>query len=119
MRGSSGHRNDGWWISPAIPTVANAVLGALWGFSTFGGWGRTAFCSNDSALNMGCSGGFNTAILVSAVPASLALALVVVSWASPAIRRDLHLLDALLSIAALTWLLAEGVVFIGGWLAQA
>lgn len=119
MRGSPERRNNGWWISPAIPMIANAVLALLWGFSAFGGWGRTAFCDNDSgSLGAGCSGSFDTAAMVSAVPAFMALILSTGSWALPAVRRDPHLLDALLTIAALTWLLAEGVLFVGGWLAQ-
>ena len=99
--------------------IANAVLAVLWGFSAFGGWGRTAFCTSDSgSMDAGCSGSFTTVAVVSAVPAFLALMLSTVSWAFPAVRRDPHLLDALLTIAALTWLLAEGVLFVGGWIAQ-
>jgi hypothetical protein len=121
VRGSPGRQNNGWWVSPAIPTVANVVLSVLWVFTTLGGWGRTAFCGtgvNDSTLDTSCSDGFDTAIAVSAVPAFLALALIAFAWTAPLVRRDPRLLDALLTIAALTWLLAEGVLFIGGWMAQ-
>jgi hypothetical protein len=36
-------RPNGWWISPAIPTIANCALAVLWVFSALGGWGDAAF----------------------------------------------------------------------------
>jgi hypothetical protein len=112
--GDPGRRQDGWWISPAIPTIANVLLGVLWGFSAFGGWGRAAFCQDDKA----CADSFTTAISVSAVPAVLAVLLATGSWVFPGVRRDPALLDTLLTIAALTWIVAQGVLFIGGYIVQ-
>ena len=118
MRGGSERQDEGWWISPAIPTIANCVLGALWGFSAFGGWGRTAFCRDGGPLDQSCSSGFDTTIIISLVPAVLAGLLAVGSWVTPAVRRDPTLLDTLLTIAALTWVIAQGVLFIGGYIVQ-
>ncbi len=118
MRGGSNRQDEGWWISPAIPTIANGVLAALWAFSAFGGWGRTAFCRNGGPIDQGCSNGYDTTIVISLVPAVLAAVLAAASWALPSVRRDPTLLDTLLTIAALTWVVAQAVLFIGGYVVQ-
>jgi len=114
VHGDPDRQQNGWWISPAIPTIANVLLGVLWGFSAFGGWGRTAFCQHDPT----CSDDFNSAIAVSVVPAVLAALLALSSWLLPVVRRDPALLDTLLTIGALTWVVAQGVLFIGGYIVQ-
>jgi hypothetical protein len=118
VRGGSERQDEGWWISPAIPTIANVVLGALWAFSAFGGWGRTAFCQDSGPLDQGCSSGFDTTIMISLVPALLATLLAAGAWLIPAVRRDPTLLDTLLTIAALSWVVAQAVLFLGGYLVQ-
>ncbi|HEU5156965.1 MAG TPA: hypothetical protein VFU43_08215 [Streptosporangiaceae bacterium] len=115
MQASPGRQNR-WWISPVIPTIANVALAVLWAFSVFGGWGTAAFCGDDAARS--CADGVDLAAGVSAVPAAVAAALALGSWLSPAIRRDLDRLDGLLALAAVGWVVAEGILFVGGYLAQ-
>jgi hypothetical protein len=116
VQASPGRQNR-WWISPAIPTIANVALAVLWGFSAFGGWGTAAFCGAD-AVAEDCANGVGLAAGVSAMPAAIAAALALGSWLSPAIRRDPDRLDGLLSLAAAGWLIAGAIVFVGGYLAK-
>ncbi|TDB84577.1 hypothetical protein E1264_24080 [Actinomadura sp. KC216] len=117
MQATPGRPNS-WWISPAIPTIANCVLGLLWAFSALGGWGATAFCGEDGQRDPGCSAGFDDAVRASAPVAVLALVVAVTSWAMPGVRQRPDRLDALLTVAAFLWVLAEAVLFIGGYLAK-
>ena len=116
MQASPGRQNR-WWISPAIPTIANIALAVLWAFSAFGGWGRTAFCGDEAAAR-DCTDGVGLAEAVSAVPAAIAAALALGSWLAPAVRRDPDRLDDLLLFAAVGWIVAEAILFVGGYLAQ-
>jgi hypothetical protein len=118
MRGSPNRRFDGRWLSPAVPTVANVAIGVLWGFSAFGGWGRTAFCEVNGSVQAGCSEDFDLVIAVSSVPAVLALALAALSWGLPGVRKDAALMDLLLSVAAMAWAFAEIILSFGGYLIQ-
>ncbi|WP_131740318.1 hypothetical protein [Actinomadura roseirufa] len=111
-------RSDGWWISPVVPTIANCVLAVLWAFSTFGGWGDAAFCEAGEARDPGCAADLDHAILFSAPVAALATVAAVIAWALPSIRHNAGRLDTLLTVAAFGWVFAEGVLFIGGYLAQ-
>lgn len=115
MQASPGRQNR-WWISPAIPTIANVTLAVLWAFSAFGGWGTAAFCGDEATGD--CADGVGLAAAVSAVPAAIAAALALGAWLSPAVRRDRDRLDGLLSLAAAGWLLAEAIAFVGGYLAK-
>src|SRR5687767_2042142 len=103
-------RPNGWWISPAIPTVANVALGALWAFSTVGGWGEAAFCGEGEGRDPGCVAEFDDAVLASILPAALAFALAVSAWSLPRVRRNAGRLDALLIGAAFLWIAAEAVL---------
>ena len=116
MQASPG-RQSRWWVSPAIPTIANVALAVLWAFSAFGGWGAAAFCGDDTATGK-CADGVNVAAGVSAVPAALAAALALGSWMSAGVRRDPDRLDSLLSLAAIGWVVAEAILFVGGYLAK-
>jgi hypothetical protein len=109
-------RENRWWISPAIPTIANVALAVLWVFSAYGGWGAAAFCGD--TLRGSCADGVGLAAGVSVVPAAVAAALALGSWLSSAIRRDLDRLDGLLSLAAAGWLIAEAILVVGGYLAK-
>jgi hypothetical protein len=115
---ASPGRRHGWWISPAIPAIANITLAVLWAFSAFGGWGSTAFCGDDAVAPSACADGVDLAAGVSAVPASAAAALALASWLLPGLRRDPDRLDGLLSLAAIGWLVAEVILFVGGYLAK-
>jgi hypothetical protein len=114
---ASPSRQGRWWISPAIPTIANMTLAALWGFSAFGGWGEAAFCADD-AKRPNCVDSVDFVIGVSAVPAVLAVVVALGSWALPGVRRNADRLDDLLSVAALCWIAAEAILFVGGYLAK-
>ncbi|TDD73820.1 hypothetical protein [Actinomadura rubrisoli] len=111
-------RSNGWWISPAIPTIANGVLALLWAFSALGGWGDAAFCGDDDAHDPGCAADFENAVLLSIPVAFIAATLAITAWAMPGFRHNAGRLDALLTVAAIVWVLAEGVLFVGGYLAQ-
>lgn len=109
---------NGWWISPAIPTIANVMLAVLWLFSTLGGWGDAAFCGEGADHDATCSAGFGNAVLASVPPAAGGLGLGIASWTLPAVRHRPERLDRLLTVAAVLWVAAEAVLFVGGFLAQ-
>jgi hypothetical protein len=111
-------RSNGWWISPAVPTIANCVLAALWGFSAIGGWGTDAFCGEADQRDVTCVGDFDLAVWLSLPPAALATLVAVTAWALPGVRRRPNRLDAYLTLAALIWVVAEAILFIGGYLAK-
>ncbi|GAA4143191.1 hypothetical protein [Actinomadura keratinilytica] len=111
-------RSAGWWISPAIPTIANFVLAALWVFSTAGGWAESAFCEEAGERDGTCAADVAMAEAAS-IPLAVAAAFVAVgAWAVPAVRRRYARLDGLLTVAALIWVAAEGVLFVGGYAAK-
>lgn len=109
---------NGWWISPAIPTIANCALAVLWAFSALGGWGDAAFCGEDEARDPGCGAGFDDAVRLSAPVAVIAAAVAVTAWSMPGVRRRPRRLDVTLTVAAFAWVVAEGVLFVGGYLAK-
>ncbi|PRX00878.1 UNVERIFIED_ORG: hypothetical protein CLV66_1321 [Actinomadura viridilutea] len=111
-------RSSGWWISPAIPTIANCALAALWVFSTIGGWGVRAFCGEGEQRDPKCAADVDLAEVLSVPLAVLAVALAVAAWALPAVRRRDDRLDGLLTVAAFFWVAAEGVLFVGGYVAK-
>ncbi|MEU8347634.1 hypothetical protein AB0C74_38545 [Spirillospora sp. NPDC048832] len=111
-------RSNSWRISPAIPTIANCALAALWFFSALGGWGDAAFCGEDDGHDPGCGAGFTDAVRLSSPLALLATAIAITAWAARTIRRWPDRLDAFLTVAAIIWVLAEAVLFIGGYLAK-
>ncbi|MFB4311915.1 hypothetical protein [Actinomadura sp. GTD37] len=111
-------RSNGWWISPAIPTIANFVLAVLWFFSAIGGWGDAAFCGEDDGHDPGCGAVFAEAVRLSAPVAVLAAVIAVAAWTVQSVRRRPERLDALLTVAAFVWVLAEAVLFVGGHLAK-
>jgi hypothetical protein len=111
-------RANGWWISPAVPTIANCALAALWFFSAIGGWGDAAFCGEDDRHDPGCGAGFDDAVRLSSPVAVIAVAVVITAWAMQGVRRRPGRLDAFLTVAAFIWVLAEAVLFVGGYLAK-
>jgi hypothetical protein len=106
-----------WWVSPAIPTIANVALAALWGFSALGGWGTSAFCGDETTQQI-CADRIDLVISVSGAPAAMGAALALGSWAVPRVRRDADRLDTVLSLAAILWIIAGAILFVGGYLAQ-
>ncbi|MFF5265521.1 hypothetical protein ACFY4C_42165 [Actinomadura viridis] len=111
-------RGDGRWVSPAIPTIANCLLALLWGFSAAGGWAETAFCGEGESRDDACAAEFGPAVTVSVPPAVLAAVMVLFSWGLPGVRRRPERQGVLLTLAAVIWVLAEGILFAGGYLAK-
>ena len=111
-------RPSEWRISPAIPAVANLALAALWGFTVFGGWAEQAFCGVGDAPDPACADGVHKAALVSQVAMVPAVGIIVVAAAFHALRRGRDRLTGMLTAATAFWVLAEGIVFLGGHLAQ-
>jgi hypothetical protein len=111
-------RPNGWWVSPVLPTIANCLLAVLWAFSSAGGWGEAAFCGEDAQRDPVCASDFEFAVTLSLPAAALAAAVVFVSWTLPGLRRRPQRLDALLTVAAAIWVVAEGILFVGGYLAK-
>jgi hypothetical protein len=109
-------RHNRWWVSPAVPTIGNAALLVLWVFSAFGGWGATAFCGELAGAD--CRAGFEATVALSVPIAALSAAIAVAAWAVPWIRRNPARLGGALVVAALGWVIAEGLLFGGGWMAQ-
>jgi hypothetical protein len=109
-------RPDGWWISPAIPTIANIALAAFWAFSTVGDWGYEAFCG--AHRDPGCAARLDHAVLLSLVPATLATVIALAAWSLPRVRHAADRLDGLLTASAFLWVAAEAILFVGGYLAQ-
>ncbi|MEZ0075215.1 hypothetical protein [Planotetraspora sp. GP83] len=93
------------WVPPAIPTVASLLLAALWGLSVFDGWGMDAFCSNADSY-VACADRIATATLLSAAIALVAATSTAAAWIT---RRA-----ALLGVGVGAWVLAVGVLFVGG-----
>ncbi|MDP9848487.1 hypothetical protein [Streptosporangium lutulentum] len=96
-------------ISPAIPVVANLLLAALWGFSVFAGWGPEAFCSEG-----GCVERLDGVSRLSALFAVIAACCTAGAWLAPRARRDEDRLTALMIAALAVWVIAEGILFVGG-----
>jgi hypothetical protein len=109
---------EGCWLSPVIPTIGNVALAVLWAFSAYGGWGITAFCDGGPGSAAGCRAGFGATVAISIPVAALGAALVLAAWTIPYVRRRPRRQLLGLLIAALSWVLAEAVLFAGGWLAQ-
>jgi hypothetical protein len=93
------------WMSPVIPTVASLLLAALWGLSVFAGWGLEAFCSNGESPHA-CAERLGAVSTVSSVFAIAAAVATVTAWISRQTK--------LLGLAVAAWVVAEGVLFIGG-----
>ncbi|MEU7894408.1 hypothetical protein AB0B45_16300 [Nonomuraea sp. NPDC049152] len=98
-------------ISPVIPTVASLLLAALWGLSVFAGWGLEAFCT-DGETSAACAERLDGASTLSGWFAMLAALLTVGAWVFPA------RFAVLIGGAVVAWLVAEGVLFVGGMLSR-
>ncbi|CNE03405.1 Uncharacterised protein [Mycobacterium tuberculosis] len=94
------------------------MLAALWLFSAIGGWGDAAFCGEDDRHDPGCGAGFDDAVRLSAPVAATAAIVAVTAWALRGVRRRPGRLGTFLTIAAFVWVLAEAVLFIGGYRAK-
>lgn len=111
-------RTGEWRISPAIPAVANLTLAALWMFTAVGGWGEQAFCGAGAVTDRTCAAGVHDAVLVSLAAVIPAAGIILMAAVLYTARREPERLTSLLTVAAILWVLAEGIVFFGGHLAQ-
>lgn len=111
-------RTGEWRISPAIPAVANLTLAALWMFTAVGGWGEQAFCGAGATADQSCAAGVHDAVLVSLAAVIPAVGIILAAAVFYTRRREPDRLAGLLTAAAILWVLAEGIVFFGGYLAQ-
>lgn len=98
--------------------MANLTLAALWLFTTLGGWGEQAFCGADGTSDQGCVNGVHDAVFVSLAAAIPAVGIILVALVLFSSRRGPDRLASMLTAAAILWVFAEGVVFLGGHLAQ-
>jgi hypothetical protein len=98
-------------IPPILPTVATLLLAALWGLSVFAGWGLEAFCS-DGETSLTCAERLGRVSAVSGLFAVVAACCTAAAWLIP--RR----FPVLMAIAVTIWVMAEGVLFVGGQLVR-
>ncbi|MEW9553796.1 hypothetical protein [Nonomuraea sp. NPDC050783] len=101
-------------FSPIIPTIASFLLAALWGLSVFAGWGLEAFCSGERA----CSERLTTVSAVSGLFAALAAGGTAAAWLLPVARHDVRVFGRLMGAGVVAWVVAEGVLFLGGLLVR-
>ncbi|MFG1707556.1 hypothetical protein ACFLIM_30570 [Nonomuraea sp. M3C6] len=104
-------------FSPIIPTIASFLLAALWGLSVFAGWGLEAFCEGGESAST-CSQRLGTVSTVSGLFAALAACCTAAAWLLPWSRRDPRTFARLMGAGVLAWILAEGVLFLGGMLVR-
>ena len=104
-------------ISPVIPTVASFLLAALWALSVFAGWGLEAFCAGgESAAD--CSQRLDSVSAVSGLFAVAAACCAAGAWAVPSARNDPRVFSRFMGVSVAAWIVAEGVLFLGGMLAR-
>ncbi|WP_061299583.1 hypothetical protein [Herbidospora cretacea] len=96
-------------IPPALPAAVMVLLAALWGLSVYAGWGLEAFCSGGVTAEE-CAGRMTLVTAVSSLFAVVATALTIGAW--------LTWRASLLVYAIAAWMGAEGVLFVGGLVAQ-
>jgi hypothetical protein len=111
-------RTDARRISPALPSTAHALLALLWGLSTYGGWGESAYCGDGPDRDLGCSDGFAVAVLLSTPFAAAAAVAAIAAWSSADLRTHPTRLATRLTLALTGWILAEGILFLAGLLVQ-
>lgn len=98
--------------------MANLTLAALWLFTTLGGWGEQAFCGASGTSDQSCVNGVHDAVFVSLAAAIPAVGIILVALVLFSSRRDPDRLAGMLTAAAILWVFAEGVVFLGGHFAE-
>lgn len=104
-------------FSPIIPTIASFLLAALWGLSVFAGWGLEAFCEGGESSST-CAQRLGTVSTVSGLFAALAACFTVAAWLVPASRHHPRTFGRVMGAAVASWVVAEGVLFLGGLLVR-
>jgi hypothetical protein len=105
------------WFSPIIPTIASFLLAALWGLSVFAGWGLEAFCASGEA-SPACSQRLGLVSTVSGLFAVLAACCTAAAWLLPWTRHDERVFGRVMGAGVVAWIVAEGVLFLGGLLVR-
>ncbi|MEO3874532.1 hypothetical protein ABGB18_37560 [Nonomuraea sp. B12E4] len=100
-------------VSPILPTIASFLLAALWGLSVFAGWGLEAFCAGGESAST-CSQRLGRVSAVSGLFAALAACCTAAAWLIPRSRRDQRVFTRFMGAGVASWILAEGVLFVGG-----
>ncbi|MEU6721422.1 hypothetical protein ABZ897_59115 [Nonomuraea sp. NPDC046802] len=101
--------------SPIIPTIASFLLAALWGLSVFAGWGLQAFCADGEPVST-CSQRLDSVSTVSGLFAALAACCTAAAWLLPWSRHDERTFGRLMGAGVISWIVAGGVLFLGGLL---
>ncbi|MGN9843438.1 hypothetical protein ACTMTI_35460 [Nonomuraea sp. H19] len=104
-------------FSPIIPTIASFLLAALWGLSVFAGWGLEAFCAGGESSST-CSQRLGTVSTVSGLFAALAACCTAAAWLIPSSRHDPRTFGRVMGAGVVSWIVAEGVLFLGGLLVR-
>ncbi|TDC61773.1 hypothetical protein E1200_28190 [Actinomadura sp. GC306] len=99
--------------------MANLTLAVLWVFTALDGWAEQGFCGTDGLPDPSCAADVRNAVLVSLIPVVPAVGIILAAAVLYRLRRDPHRVTGMLTAAAILWVLAEGIVFIGGHFAQA
>ncbi|KAB8191413.1 hypothetical protein FH608_029555 [Nonomuraea phyllanthi] len=103
--------------SPIIPTVASFLLAALWVLSVFADWGLEAFCAGGETASA-CSRRLAAVSTVSALFAALAACATAAAWLFPWSRSDPRTFGRVMGASVACWVVAEGVLFLGGLMAR-
>jgi hypothetical protein len=104
-------------FSPIIPTIASVLLAALWGLSVFAGWGLEAFCAGGESTSA-CSRRLGAVSTVSGLFAALATCCTAAAWLLPWARQDSRAFGHVMGAGVVAWIVAEGVLFLGGLLSR-
>ncbi|SDK54080.1 hypothetical protein [Nonomuraea jiangxiensis] len=100
-------------VSPILPTIASFLLAALWGLSVFAGWGLEAFCAGGESASR-CTQRLGRVSTMSGIFAALAACCTAAAWLLPRSRRDPRVFTPLMGAGVAAWIVAEGVLFVGG-----
>ncbi|MFC4536679.1 hypothetical protein [Sphaerisporangium dianthi] len=100
-------------VSPVIPALANLLLGGLWTLSVFAGWGLAAFCGNDEMLDV-CMDRLTIVSSLSGLFAIVGAMGTATGLLPPLMRRYPEKSLILVGIATASWLIALGVLYVGG-----
>ncbi|GAA0551163.1 hypothetical protein [Actinomadura livida] len=99
--------------------MANLALAVLWAFTALGGWAEQGFCGADGVPDPVCAADVHNAVLVSLAAVVPAVGIILTAFAFHRLRREPYRVTGLLTAAAILWVIAEGIVFLGGHLVQA
>ncbi|GGK96509.1 hypothetical protein Sme01_34770 [Sphaerisporangium melleum] len=100
-------------VPAVIPALANLLLGGLWTLSVFAGWGLAAFCGDGEALDA-CMDRLTVVATLSGLFAIAAATGTVGGLLPPVIRRYPEKSLILVAVATGSWLIALGVLYVGG-----